>query len=240
MNMLLKPVKPKKISDQVYDQLRELIARGVLKPGEQITPERELSEALNVSRTSVRNAIGKLVATGLLEHRQGQGTFVRKPGVENSGPLAAGIHEQDMRLEDLLEVRMGLECNSAALAAQRAVEEDIFFMRKSIEEMEAEVRSGGQGTEADVSFHMAIAYATKNPVQIYIMRSFYDLLFYGIKANLFYLYQDTLRIETIIEQHQAIFKAISKHAPQEAYNAMKSHIGYVLDFFKTQSTTPGP
>ena len=66
MNTPLKPIKPKRISDQVLEQLRELIFRSEFKPGQQIPPERELAEALKVSRTSVRDAIGKLVAMGLL------------------------------------------------------------------------------------------------------------------------------------------------------------------------------
>ena len=132
MNALLKPVKPKRISDQVFDQIRELISRGELKPGEQLMPERELSEALNVSRTSVRNAISKLVAIGLLENRQGQGTFVRVPSSGEQNPLGMAININEASLEDLLEVRLGLECNAAALAAKRAVEEDIHFLKKSL------------------------------------------------------------------------------------------------------------
>ena len=65
----LKPVSVKRVSDQVFEQLRDLIFRGELKPGEKIMPERNLSEALGVSRTTVRNAINKLVVLGLLEHQ---------------------------------------------------------------------------------------------------------------------------------------------------------------------------
>ena len=57
MKHQLKPIRPKKISDQVFDQLREVIARGSIKPGEQLMPERELAEALGASRTTIRNAI---------------------------------------------------------------------------------------------------------------------------------------------------------------------------------------
>ncbi len=232
--MMLKPVNPKKISDQVFDQLRELITRGEIKPGDQLMTERELSSAMNVSRTSIRNAITRLVTIGLLENRQGQGTFVRTPDPQGKNPLAAAMTGQNIRLEDLLEVRLGLECNAAALAASRAVDEDIRFMEKSIEEMEIEIREGRTGAEADVSFHMAIAYATKNPVQIYLMRSFYDLLFYGIKENLYYLYQNSERIASIQRQHSEIFHAIRSHDQAQSYSAMKDHIIYVLEFYKNQ------
>ncbi|MDM8525736.1 FadR/GntR family transcriptional regulator [Desulfococcaceae bacterium HSG8] len=234
MKLPLKPIKPKRISDQVFDQLTELIARGELKPGDKLMPERELSAVLGVSRTTIRNAINKLVVLGFLDHKQGQGTFVRLPDVRDNNPLAIAMQTEDATLEDLLEVRMGLECNAAALAARRAVEEDIHFLEKSLEEMKAEVASDRLGTEADVSFHMAVSYATKNPVQVRIMREFYDFLFYGINENLARLYEKPERIEEILFQHTQIIHAIKKHDPDEAYEAMERHIIYVLNFFKNQ------
>jgi GntR family transcriptional repressor for pyruvate dehydrogenase complex len=231
MRIPLKPIKPKRISDQILDQLRELIFRGEFKPGRQIPPERELAEALGVSRTSVRDAISKLVATGLLEQRQGQGTFVCSPGAADKHPLAKAMAIQDATLEDLLEVRMGLECNAAFLAAKRAVESDLQFLEKSLEEMRLEVKAGRLGTEADVSFHMAVCYATKNPLQVYLMRTFYDYLFVGIKENLAYLYEEPSNIEKIVAQHSAVFQAIRNHDPQQAFAAMQRHIDFVLEFF---------
>jgi len=240
MKITLKPVKPKRVSDQVFEQLRELIFRGEFKPGERIPPERELSEAMNVSRTSVRDAISKLVVMGLLEQRQGQGTFVRLRSAEEQHPLAAAMESEEATLEDLLEVRMGLECNSAALAARRAVDSDLHFLEKSIEEMRAEVQAGRLGTEADVSFHMAISYATKNPLQVWLMRSFYDYLFISIRKNLAHLYEDPANIDKIVEQHTRIFHAVRDHDSQRSYDAMQTHIEFVLDFFRNRDVSPLP
>lgn len=234
MKVPLRPIKPKRISDQIYDQLRELIFRGEFKPGEKILPERDLSQALDVSRTSVRDAINKLVAIGLLEQRQGQGTFVRLPEARMLSPLAAAVETQNASLKDVLEVRMGLECNAAALAAQRADERDMAFLEKSVNEMQAEVSSGRLGTEADVSFHMAVSYATKNPLQVHIMKNFYDFLFIGIKENLAHLYQDPANIEKIVSQHRQIYTGIRRHDAELAYRSMKNHIDFVLAFFSTQ------
>ena len=230
----LKPIKPKRISDQVFDQLRELIFRGEFKSGEKILTERELAEAFGVSRTSVRDAINKLVVMGLLEQRQGQGTFVRSPESSEKSIVANMVESQGASITDLLEVRMGLECNAAAMAATRAVENDFQFMEKSIEEMQKEVKSGRLGTEADASFHMAIAYATNNPLQVYIMKNFYDFLFTGIKVNLEGLYKVPGNIDTILEQHQAIYRAIREHNAESAFRAMKRHIDFVYAFFKSQ------
>ena len=234
MKMKLKPIKPKKISDQVFDQLREIIARGSLKPGEQLMPERDLAEALGVSRTTIRNAINRLVVLGIVENRQGQGTFVRTPDSRANNPLALAMEADDADLEDLLEVRLGLECNSAFLAAKRATQEDIRFLEKSIEEMQGEISEGRHGTEADVSFHMAIAYASKNPVQVHVMREFYDYLFYGIRESLARLYEDPERIRSIVSQHTDIMNAIKAHDAQLAFEKMRSHIGYVLAFVRNK------
>jgi GntR family transcriptional repressor for pyruvate dehydrogenase complex len=234
MKLPLKPIKPKRLSDQVFDQLRELIFRGEMKPGQQIMPERELAEVLNVSRTSVRDAISKLVAMGLLEQRQGQGTFVCTPSAISDNPLAAAMETEKASLEDLLEVRMGLECNAAALAAQRAEDSDLQFLERSLAEMRQEVASGRLGTEADVSFHMAISYATKNPLQVYVMKVFYDFLFIGIKENLSHLWEDPGNIAKITEQHTQIYHAIRDRDTKQAYLTMKRHIDFVLNFFKNR------
>jgi len=120
----------------------------------------------------------------------------------------------DVSLKDLLEVRLGLECNAAAWAARRAIDKDLEFLEKSIEEMRDKTMSGQLGTEADVSFHMAIAYATQNPVQIQMMRSFYDFLFLGIKETLTHLYESPANIEKIMAHHIDIFNAIKRHDPR--------------------------
>ena len=214
-----------------------MIFRGQLKPGDQIMPERELALALGVSRPTVREAIKKLVTMGLLEHRQGQGTFVRSTDSQRKhNPLAAVIEGHDASLEELLEVRMGLESQSAILAAQRATAEDIRVLERALEAMQAENAAGRLGIEEDVSFHMGLAFASKNPVQVYIMKNFYDLLHFGIKENLQQLWEEPASLPIIAKQHQDIFAAIKNHNPEAAYQAMKSHIAFVLDFVRNRKS----
>ena len=233
--MNLKPIKPKRISDQVFEQIRELIYKGDFKPGQQIMPERELAASMAVSRTSVRNAINKLVTMGLLEHRQGQGTFVRSPENREGNPLAAVMATDEATLDDLLEVRMGLECNSAMLAAQRATDKDLAAMEKSLKEMEEDLATTDRiGTGPDAAFHMAITFSTKNPVLIHLMRNFYDFLFIGIKKNLTHMYMDREALEEVIKHHNAIYEAIRKRAPLEAFDAMQKHIRYVQEYFRVR------
>jgi GntR family transcriptional repressor for pyruvate dehydrogenase complex len=237
MSILLKPIKAKRVSDQAYEQIRDLIFRGQLKPGDQIMPERELAQALGVSRPTVREAIKKLVTMGLLEHRQGQGTFVRSTDSQRkTNPLAAVIEGHDASLEELLEVRMGLEGQSVILAAQRATDEDLQVLEKALEAMLAENAAGRLGIDEDVSFHMAIAFASKNPVQVHIMKSFYNLLHFGIKENLQALWEEPASLAIIERQHREILTTIRNHDPEAAYQAMKEHINFVLDYVRNRKS----
>jgi GntR family transcriptional repressor for pyruvate dehydrogenase complex len=198
-------------------------------------PERELAQALGVSRPTVREAIRRLVTMGLLEHQQGQGTFVRSLDAQREhNPLAAVIQGHDATLEELLEVRMGLEGQAALLAAQRASAEDLQVMEKALAAMQAENAAGRLGIDYDVSFHMALAFATKNPVQVYIMKNFYNLLHHGIKENLQALWEEPTSLPIISRQHREIYEAIKDHDPEGAYQAMKRHISFVLDFVRNR------
>jgi GntR family transcriptional repressor for pyruvate dehydrogenase complex len=234
MKIRLKPINPKRISDQVFDQLRELIFRGDFQPGDRIMTERELAQALNVSRNSVREAINKLVTLRFLEQRQGQGTFVRSMDETVKIPLATVMETQDASLIDLLEMRMGIESNAASLAALRANPTDLEAIEKAIGEMDTDTRAGGLGTEGDLSFHMAIAMATKNPLQVYIMKNVSDFLHFGIRENLLHLYQDPDNIVEILRQHQAIYHAIRRGDAESAYRTMRNHITFVIRFFKNR------
>ena len=129
-------IRPKSVSQQVFEQLRELIYRARLKPGEQLLPERELARVLGVSRPTLRQALNRLVDRGLLEHRQGQGTFVRPlEARKDYNPLVAVIDDHEASLLELLEVRLALECNAAVLAARRATADDILAISKTCADM---------------------------------------------------------------------------------------------------------
>lgn len=233
--MNLKPIKPKRISDQVFEQIRELIYKGEFTPGQQIPPERELAASMEVSRTSVRNAINKLVSMDLLENRQGQGTFVTEPDLRKESSWETDMAADEATLDDLLEVRLGLECYAAKFAAQRATESDMKALLKAMEEMEDDLASLDKiGTVPDTAFHMAIAYSTKNPVLIHLMRNFYDFLFVGIKKNLTHMVMDRAALERVVEQHRRVHRAIRRKSPDEAFTAMQSHIHYIQEYFQSR------
>ena len=230
MNVLLRPIKPKRLSDQIFEQLRDSIYRGQLKPGEKLPPERKLADAFNVSRPSLRAAMDKLTHIGLIEQRQGQGTFVRSlQSRYEQNPLRKVMEGEEVSLVDLLEVRLGLEVQSVAMAATRATDKDISAMEMCVQDMLSRVDEGEVGSEEDVAFHMAIAYATKNSAQIYLMRNFYELLFHAINESRFYL-SEAGNLSRMGQQHSEILQCIKGRDPETAQEKMKDHINYVIRF----------
>lgn len=230
--MNIRPIKPRRVSSQVFEQLRELIYKGTFKPEQQIPPERDLAASMEVSRTSVRNAIDKLVTLGLLNQIQGLGTFVSAPETRKGNPLSVEMTTDEATFADLLEVRMGLECNAAKLAATRATKQDLAAMRDSLEEMaENLATTRAISTTADTAFHMAVAFSSKNPVLLNLTRNFYDFLYIGIKKNLARMKENEVAYEDVLEQHRAVYRHIVDREPQEAHDAMRTHILYVQDYF---------
>ena len=226
MGHRLRPIQTKKISDQVFDQLSELIMRGDIKPAEKLMSERELSRTLNVSRTAVREAINKLAMMGMLEQKRGQGTFVTTPHKHNENPIEKLASTQNLTLDHVLEIRLALECNGASIAAERATDEDLTLIKESIDRMASKTHNVQPYSEVDIGFHMAIAFATKNPLYVHTIRTFFDYLFFIIKDYVPTIYN----LETCnqyLSQHMNIYKAIEQKDAQEAYNTMKKHLVYV-------------
>jgi GntR family transcriptional repressor for pyruvate dehydrogenase complex len=164
------------------------LSRGDFQPGEKIMTERELAEALNVSRNSVREAINKLVTLRFLEQRQGQGTFVRSMDEAVKIPLAT-VMEPRMRASSTCW-KCAWESSAMPLRwPPSGPTRDLEAIEKALREMDADTRAGGLGTEGDLSFHMAIAMATKNPLQIYIMKNVSDFPACGHPGKPAALYQ---------------------------------------------------
>lgn len=224
------PVRPKSVAEQVYEQLRDLIFRGQFSPGDKLPPERELAHTLGVSRPTIKSAISKLVNMGLVEQRQGQGSFVRSFYSQYlDNPLRELMDSREVYLSDLLEVRSGLEVHSVGLAAKRATAEDLSVLDTCLRDMLDKVEQGLVSAEEDVAFHMNIAYATKNPAQIFLMKRFYELLFYGIRESRFYLLESG-NLEEMGQQHSRILEGIRNRDEEGAKEAMKEHIHFVREF----------
>lgn len=226
---MLKPIKSVKISDKVYEQLRDMIYRGDLRAGEKLMSERDMALTLNVGRPTVREAIQKLTEQGLIESRRGVGTFVLGEETRRSNkPLLQLLNGQDFTIVDLLEVRLVLESNSAVLAARRATEEDIRIIEQSLNRL-LEARDLERNLDNELSFHMNIAFASKNIVQVHLMKSFYDVLYYGMNLAFPTLIKDEKLDEMTVDQHITIFNALKNRDPELAGKTMEKHIRVMLE-----------
>jgi len=229
MTIVLEPIRPKKISEEIVDQIKQLISKGELKPGDRIPSERELATMLGVSRPSVREAIMVLEAMGFLESRQGGGTYV-KALTESSimDPLAKLVEKRDPELlRALAEVRMGLESWSAYLAAQRATERDVAELRRLYYVMEKQAARGGWDPEVDAEFHYAITAASHNSLQMHVLDSVHSLFNATIQVALMEFYQQKGHIQLLLNHHRSIMEAIEAHEPEKARQKMMEHLQMV-------------
>jgi GntR family transcriptional repressor for pyruvate dehydrogenase complex len=229
MTIVFEPIRPKKISEEIVEQIKNLIAKGELKPGHRIPSERDLAVMLGVSRPSVREAIMVLEAMGFLESRQGGGTFVRTlTETSIADPLAILVEQRDPEmLRALAEVRMGLESWSAYLAAQRATEEEITEIRRLFGIMEEQAASGGWDPDVDARFHYAITAAAHNSLQMHVLNSVHTLFHATIQVALMEFYRQQGTIEKLRIQHAAILEAIAARDPELARATMMTHLTMV-------------
>ncbi|GLZ08192.1 hypothetical protein Acsp03_56580 [Actinomadura sp. NBRC 104412] len=161
--MTLRTARRSSLVDQVIDQLREEIATGVWPVGAKIPPEPALTRSLGVGRNTVREAIRALTHAGLLECRQGDGTYVRATS-ELSGAVRRRLATAE--LIEILEVRRGLEVEAARLAAARRTDNDIEAIDAALKRREVAHAAADHGeyVEADLAFHTAVVEATHNRV----------------------------------------------------------------------------
>lgn len=157
-------VQPRRarLSDTIAEQIEGLIASGELKPGDNLPPERDLSKQLDVSRPSLREALLVLESRGLLQARRGGGycvTDVTAPVITD--PLVHLLQRHPSTVDDVLELRHGIECIAAQFAALRATDTDIKKLNGLVTRMRK--RKGEfdafEDAERDVDFHMAVAVA---------------------------------------------------------------------------------
>ena len=207
-------------SHEVAVRLKDLILGEELKRGEKIPSEMELCVLFSVSRPTIREAVKSLVSAGVLEIRRGKGTYVSmKPGLA-ADPLGLDfVPGPDLRLS-LIEARLIIEPGVARLATRNADDQDLEPIARSIRDMEEIVYRHKVGMNEELDFHRSIAEATKNPV---IMR-----LVPVIMDSIVKTYRDAPRTSEdhrhALEEHTAIFKAISARDSEGAFAAMQHHL----------------
>jgi len=224
---MFKPIKPKKVSAQIAEQIRSSILAGEFSPGDKLPPERELAEMFGVSRPSVREALNVLSAAGLVESYQGGGTVVRSLVETSTGnPLSEMIKVEQERALDVIEVRKCMEGWTAYFAAQRALPEDLRRLEEIVDNMERNMEAVKPSQELDASFHIVIAQATHNVVWLHLMQSVFD----AIKEFQRGVWQSTYLTEedhrNLYSHHRAVFEAIRDRDPVKAQKVMLEHLTF--------------
>ncbi|RNC70339.1 MAG: FadR family transcriptional regulator [Desulfuromonadales bacterium] len=225
--MNFKPIRPKKISAQIAEQIRSSILAGEFTPGDKLPPERELAEMFGVSRPSVREALNMLSAAGLVESYQGGGTVVKSLVELSAGPpLSELIKVESERALDVIEVRKGMEAWTAYYAAQRALPEDVRKLEAIVASMEKNLNGLASSEDLDANFHIIIARATHNVVWLHLMQTIFDAMkeFQRGVWRAVYLTDEDHR--TLLAHHTAIFSAIRDRDSERARDAMLEHLTF--------------
>ena len=229
-------VKQRRLSDDIVERLEAMILEGTLKAGERLPAERVLAEQFGVSRPSLREAIQKLGAKGLLVSRQGGGNYVSEGlGSMFSDPLLHLLESNPEAQRDLLEFRHTLEGSCAYYAAQRATEVDHQRLKQAFDTLQDCYQGYGKVSRAeegaaDAAFHLAIAEASHNAVLLHTIRGLFDLLKRNVVTNIGGMYQQ--RSETrdmLISQHRDLYLAIVEGRAQDAREVSSRHILYVQE-----------
>ena len=219
--MSIEPIKSTRIYQQIVRQVKQMIAEGRLKSGDQLPPERDLAEKFVVSRTSVREALRALESLGLIEIRPGEGTFVREVSIESLiEPLALVMTSQREAIHELFEARRLLEPAIAALAAGRATPEEIQEMERILEGQAKEIAAGRTGLAQDAAFHTAIGTAAHNRAITRIAHAVMDLLAQSREESL----NTPGRPTRSHQDHRRILAAIAARDERLARKAMLDHL----------------
>ena len=225
---VFRAIEQKKVSSQIVDQVKTLIASGKLKPGDTLPPERELMKVFNVSRPTLREALNMLSIMGFIQVSQRQRTKVKSLVPSNiTEPLRHLLKEDIQTSLELIDARAIIETANAALAAERADEEDIARLEECIEKMRIKLRENDSLDNEDANFHLSIAEATHNKIQMHLMFSIYDLL----KETVGLCYYDD-EAQNIFKQHSKIVEAIKDKDPQSAKDSMDEHLSYIKSLVK--------
>jgi len=218
--------RPRSLAHHVVDTLSGRIREGALQPGEKLPTEAAIMEDFGVSRTVVREAISRLQAAGLVETRHGVGTFVVGLGEGSSFRIAP---EQLETLQDViavLELRIGVETESAALAAVRRTPDNLEALRNALKAFTSAVEEGRDAVGPDFQFHLEIARATQNHHFVDLMATLGGMMI--PRARLEPPGPLTPEREAYLRrvnaEHESIVDAIGRQDAEGARAAMRTHL----------------
>ena len=212
------------LPESIATALRQEIEQGKLRPGDQLQSEQQLARYFDVSRPVVREAISQLKYDGLVSSHQGRGIFVADTAERQSFRIDPASLGDRRSLSDIFELRIALEAEAAALAAERRAQAHLDAMSLAIEEMIAANRERRDGAEADAAFHKTLAEATGNAYYRQFVTFLQGRIYSSIRAARNDLMKDAARAQTDVDEHRAIYEAVEKRDPEAARSALRLHL----------------
>lgn len=212
-----------RLGDQLYGQILERIASGALPEGAKLPSENQICRDFGVSRPTVREALMRLHADGLVTTRQGSGTFVLRKPPEGLTRLAKVTDVPGMLRA--LEVRVGLEAQAAALAARRRTPEGLRAVAEALSALRASMAAGEVAAPADYAFHRAVAAASGNELFVAMLEALAGPIRGTMTVALGLTRAGSReRARRVVEEHEAILEAIEAGDPEAASLAMAHHL----------------
>lgn len=216
-----------RLSDQVFQEIKKMIKEKNFAPGEKFYSENELTQLLNVSRSSIREAIRLLEVSGHVSVQHGKGIFVADPNHENHQAFEEWLKENETTLSEHFEIRLMIDTKAAAYAAAKADPADIRRLEEICEEFEEAYDSGGSPADIikiDERFHLALAKSTKNRTLYMIMKTMTSTLHEGWISSL----HVPGRVQKTVSEHAAIVDAIKRKDAAQAERSMEKHLKNAL------------
>lgn len=213
----------KKVSEKVAEQIEQWVLSGSVGPGDKLPSVREICDMFQVGRSAVRDAISTLKGKGIVEVRQGEGAFICQ--MQTSKIFEDLLFLKGTDIDELYSVRKILEISTAEMAALHRNEADLDNMYNALYGLEKTDKMNSW--EADYTFHIAIAEATKNRVIVQLMQTIATIMKKALVGCHQIISTDTEVSETILQQHLLIYEAIKEGKPQKARESMLLHLTYV-------------
>jgi len=217
--------KTRRLSDRIAEEILSMITfEKLFRPGEQLPNENDLAEQLEVSRTTLREALRILVTHGVIEIRRGRGTFVRNDFNPDEVMNLSSLIDPQINLRDLYEMRLIFEPEAAYYATLRASDQEIDRILSYGKLIEEKIKQNEDRTEAEQNFHQAIAKATRNTFMDQLLPVIFQGINQGVKLSK--LKQDVL--EHTIRDHRLIMEFMQARNADGAKSAMKIHILHAM------------
>lgn len=219
-----------RVFEDILEYFKGLIRKGKIKPGDRLLPERELAAELQVSRASLREAFRALEMLGFLSINPGKGTYVLSPNTRSLSDFTElTMYLRPTLFENILEVRVVVECAAVRLAAKRASQEELAYIRNALEQMTLISKDVGLAeriSEADSEFHKGIIRATHNDFLVFL----YEIIGVLLKKSTEKRWQESMNTipnayDIIISLHKGIFEAVIEGDEYLAEKRLREHFG---------------